>query len=50
MIYINVPGHYRLKTDAHKKWRSTPFPGIEFLGWAVVGVLSTGALLLWWYN
>lgn len=50
MIYIDLPTHYRLKTDAHKKCRSRPFPGAEFLGWAVVGVLTTIALLIWWYN
>lgn len=50
MIYIDLPPHYVLKTEAHKKCRSKTFPGIEFLGWVVFGVLSTLALLLWWFN
>lgn len=50
MIYIDLPRHYILKANAHKKCRSKSFPGIEFLGWVLVGVLSTVALLYWWYN
>lgn len=50
MIYIDLPTHYRLKADTHEQHRSKPFPGVEFLGWIVVGVLSTIALLIWWYN
>lgn len=50
MIYIDLPTHYIRKAEAHKKCHSKSFPGVEFLGWVVFGVLSTLALLIWWYN
>lgn len=50
MIYIDLPTHYTLKTEAHKNCRSKTFPGVELLGWVVFGILSTLALLVWWFN
>lgn len=50
MIYIDLPTHYIRKTKAHQKCRSKAFPSAEFLGWVVFGILSTLALLIWWYN
>lgn len=49
MIYIELSKYYILKT-AYKKCRSKSFPSVEFGGWVLVGILTTGALLIWWYS
>lgn len=49
MIYINLPAHYQLKTDAHKTAEEnerTQHPFAVLAGWVLFLILLTVILLI----
>jgi hypothetical protein len=51
MIYINLPEHYELKADAHRRaeqHEKEQSPFFVLSGLVLLGILITIILLIWW--